>query len=817
MNDNRAQETQPRGLTSVAVAERVARGQVNRVRRSNAADYAAILRRNTLTAFNALVVPAAIALFSLHEYRGALAVSGMAITNSLLGLIQEIRAKRHLDRLALLAETRVRVLRDGQVREIPAGDVVQDDFLLLSAGDAVVADGTVLEARFLEVDEALLTGESDPVQRHAGDTLLSGSFCVAGDGVYRADRVGKEAFAQRTTLEARRYHFAASPLQRSIDRLIGILTITAIVLCAAYILFFFLHPFPKLHLVDMIAATITSMVPQGLVLMTTLAFTLGAVRMSYRGAVVQNLNAVESMAAVNTLCLDKTGTLTTNNLRFERLQLVTAALSEDEVRQRLRLFVSMSPDHGSKNLAAFRASLGESPGELLDALPFKAQNRYSAVRVRAANREHVLVLGACEALLPLLTAGAAQVEAAWKDLRHTGLRLLLFAEADEAQARPFAGSLDGFHLAALALLGLSDELRPEATAVLQALAEQDIAFKVISGDNPPPPPATVAPLAAGADRLEALIDTPVATGADLEQAADPAELIRACGVFGRVTPWQKVQIVEALQAQGRNVAMIGDGVNDVLPIKKANLGIALGAGSRAARTVAGLVLETNDFGLLPTTLDEGRTILRNLRRAGKLFLTKNAYVLVLIVGTVGVLQLPFPFLPQQVTLLNFLTIGLPALVIALGRERAAAATRVGFLREVGGFAIRSGVVIGFAGLAVMELYRRWVPGADPLLLRTLLLSVLILLGLITLLRALTDGEKAPLTGDRTFYFLAGAAVVAYLIALYWPAAAYFFELQPLNGPQWLWVLAVVLAAALLLRLSDRRAKICPSRARSAAE
>jgi cation-transporting ATPase E len=807
MNKASTPPTPLQGLTAAETAERAARGQVNRVRRSDRAEYADIVRRNVLTLFNALVVPAALALFALREYRGAVAVSGMALTNMVLGLWQEVRAKRHLDRLALLAETKARVLRDGAAKEVPSGDVVLGDVLLLAAGDSVVADGPVLEARFLEVDEALLTGESDPVPRKAGEQLLSGSFCVAGEGAYRADRVGADAFAHRTAAEARAYAYAASPLQAAIDRLIRVLTYTAVALCAGYVVLYFVRGFGTDDLVQMVAATVTSMVPQGLVLMATLAFTLGAVRMGRRGAVVQRLSAVESMASVDTLCMDKTGTLTTNRLHLERLVFVAGDVAEEEVRARLRLFASASLDRSSKSLAALRTALGEAPAELLDQLPFKSQNRYSAVRARAGGAEYVLALGATEALRPFVAEGAfAKCEAARAELQATGLRLLLFAEAAAVPREKFEGSLDGYQLRPLALVGLGDELRPEATAVLQALADQGIAFKVISGDHPETVRATVAPLAAASacPALRALAEGPVVSGAEVERAADAAELIGHSSVFGRVSPWQKVEIVRALKARGRHVAMVGDGVNDVLPIKNADLGIAMGEGSRAARTVAGLVLQTNDFGLLPQTLEEGRTILRNLRRAGKLFLVKNAYTLLLIVGALGLFRLPFPFLPQQVTLLNFLTIGTPALFITLSRERSAAAfAAADFLREVGWFAVRTGLVIGAAGLLLMLVAARaWHEGEQTQ--RTLLLSALVLLGLTTLLRALTHGETHALPGDRLFRWYAAAAVPVYLAAMYLPPAAYFFELTPLSVRQWLWVLAFVAPAYLLLLLTDRR-------------
>jgi cation-transporting ATPase E len=797
-------ETKAPGLSAAEVAQRIAAGQVNRVRRSDWAEYRDIAARNVLTLFNALVVPAAVALFFLEDYRSAIAVSGMATINLVLGLAQEIRAKWHLDKLALLTESRCRVLRDGQVCEIPAGDVVLGDYLLLAAGDSVVADGTVLEARFLEVDEALLTGESDPVPRKAGEKLLSGSFCVAGEGAYRADKVGAESFAQRTTLEARQYRYTASPIQESINRLIWILTCLAVTLSLSYVVLYILKPFPTTDLVEMIAATITSMVPQGLVLMATLAFILGAVRMSRLGALVQRLNAVESMASIDMLCMDKTGTLTTNRLHLERLCVLAENVTEEAVRDRLRLFASASIDRGSKSLAGLRAALGEAQAELLDQLPFKSQNRCSAVRVRSREEEHVLVLGACEALRPHLQPSTEGWEVIWKQLLGTGLRLLLFADANAADGRKFTGSLDGFVLRPLALVALGDELRPEARRVLELLANQGIGFKILSGDHAETVRATIAPLGAppAPAALVALAEEPVIAGADLEASADPGEAIRGRSVFGRVSPWQKVQIVTTLKAQGRHVAMIGDGVNDVLVIKNAHLGIAMGDGSRASKTVSGLVLETNDFTLLPETLDEGRTIVRNLRRAGKLFLTKNAYTLILIVGALGVFNLPFPFLPQQVTLLNTLSIGLPAFLITLSRTRSPTPSRLGFVREVGVFALRTGSVISVAGLGMMLLSAR-VWQDDVPTQRTLLLSTLVLLGLSTLLRVRTHGETRTPGGDRGLLWLAAGAVPVYLTAIYWPFAADFFVLTPLTLAQWGWVLALVVPAHGLVRLTDR--------------
>jgi cation-transporting ATPase E len=754
-------------------------------------DYARIVGRNVFTLFNLLVTPAAVALFFMEKYQGAVAVSGMAIVNTLLGLVQEIKAKWHLDQLAILVETQARVRRDGQDQGIPAGDVVLGDLVLVAAGETVVADGTVIEARFLEVDEALLTGESDPVRRGPGEHLLSGSFCVAGEGSYRADRVGKEAFAQSTSAQARAYSYTPSPLTKTINLLIHVLTYTAVLLCFMYVVLYWIGRVARDAMVQDMAATITSMVPQGLVVTATISFTLGALRMSQRGAVVQRLHAVESMAAIDVLCADKTGTLTTNHLRLDHVVAV-GPTEQKEAERLLAVFACVSVDHQNKSIQALRVALPQQPAELLDQLPFKSQNRYSAVRIRDGQVESVLVLGACEALQPLLTS--SRWEAVWREKLSTGLRLLLLAEADEV--KPFAGSLAGFKLAPLLLIALSDELRLEAPQVLELLAGQGIAIKILSGDNPETVRATVGRLNLPLGR------EPVVSGDELRSAADPGKVIATHSVFGRVAPVQKVNVVEGLQRQGRHVAMIGDGVNDVLPIKRADLGIAMGAGSQAAKTVSGLVLEGNNFALLPEVLEEGRTIVRNLRRSAKLFLVKNVYSFLLILAYVsGWFGVPFPYEPQQVTLLNWLVIGLPALVIVLTRERSTAATKPRFLREVSWFAVRSGVLIGLGGLALL-LWAVHVADYDVKTQRTLLLSMLILLGITVLWRALRDGEES-LRADNRFRWLGIAAVPAYLASMYLPLSAQFFQLVPLDAGQWLLVAITVAVTAALTLLSDQ--------------
>jgi P-type E1-E2 ATPase len=784
--------TDSTGLTSNEAAARAARGESNRARGTARADYLAIGRRHLFTVFNAVVVPTAVLLFAYDEWRAAVSVSLTALANTLIGLLQELRAKWQLDRLAILTARKATVVRDGAPLEVRAEDVVLGDVLLLRAGDTVVADGTVVAADHLEVDEALLTGESDPVRRGPGDRVLSGSACVTGEGRYRADKVGRAAFAQSVTADARRYSYTTSPMTRALNAIVTALSVVAFLLCAFYAALYALGTVTAEAALLMVAATVVSMIPQGLVLTATVAFTVGAVVIGRRGALVQRLNAVEAMAAVDVICTDKTGTLTTNRLRLERVHPV-ADLSDADVRHRLALFAGATIDRDNKNVVAVRAAVGEVPAEVLDKLPFSSRTRFSAVRVRDAGTERVLVLGAPEALAPEGAPWGDELAA----LQNAGLRVLAFAEvrgalpALEPHVVP-AGAVP------VALVALADELRSDAAEVLRALAAQGIAFKAISGDNPQTVAATVAPL-----NLP-LSHEPVVTGKDLEAAADPVAFARAHSVFGRVEPLQKVQIVEALQAGGANVAMIGDGVNDVLPIKKADLGIAMGEGTAAAKQVSSLVLQENSFAVLPECVAEGRAIVRNLRRAAKLFLVKNVYSCVLVTAyAVGFADMPFPYLPQQVSLLNWMVIGVPALLIALSRERPTRANKTPFVRDAGGFALRTGLCFGAAGLVLLALAKHaW--GMDEAAQRTALLTLLIALSVTVLWRVL-GGDGEGVRTDRWLRLAALTVLPLYAVAMYWPLAADFFRLSAPGAADWAKVLLVAAPAALAAHWWEPRA------------
>lgn len=798
MNDS--EPNADRGLTSAEVAERITAGHINRPPTSDWWPVIDIVRRNVLTLFNALVVPAAIALFVLGDYRGAWAVSAMAVANLAIGLTHEFRAKRHLDQLSLMGETRVRVRRDGNETAIPSGEVVRNDLVLLSAGDVVVADGPVIHSEYLELDEALLTGESDPVPRKAGDSVQSGSVCVAGVGAYRAERIGSEAFAVRTAASARKYQYVPGQTQQTLDGLVKWLTATAVALCLGYVALSFVRDISNTELVQMVAATITSMVPQGLVLMTTLVFVLSAVRLSRRGAVVQRLSAVEGLAAVDVLCTDKTGTLTTGRQILERI--LPFHEPEDRVKAWLSFFAASSVDQRNKSIEALRTLKANDPtqSEILDQLPFQSQNRCSAILCRVNGELKLFVLGGSETLAKKFSdSDRERVLREWHALLPTGLRLLAFAEGSP-QSERLNGQLPDVPLRPLALIALNDELRPDVQAILKQFASQGIRVKVVSGDHP----ETVHSLATKLG--ESFATETVTTGDQWSANADRATLAETCNVFGRVSPEQKLALIETLQQNGHSVGMIGDGVNDILPIKKAHFGVAMGAGSPATKTVAGVVLESNEFATLPTVLEEGRRVVQNVRRAAKLFLLKNVYTVVLILIAVGIGGLPFPYLPQQVTLLNALTIGGPAILILANRRGVSPPIHTRFFADVGRFVLTAGISTSIVGLIVyFGSFTRDRTEAE--FARTMLLTTLILAGL---------GHAVIATwGQRLILAWCILAVAIQFAVLSIPPVTYFFALTPLSIPQGLLTL-VAAALAILptawLTRGDVRAGENPRRA-----
>ena len=670
------------GLSSAEAARRLEkRGPSKTV--TGGFTYRSIVRRNLFTLFNLVLASCAVALIATGQLADLL-FAGVIVVNSGIGIVQEIRAKRALDRLALLAAPRARVLRDGDEQTLMAEDVVVGDAVVLRPGDVIVADGRLLAARGLQVDESILTGESDPDARRTGDSVQSGSFCVAGSGTYEAERVGADAYASEITDVAREDTRELSPLQLSINRLLRLMVALMIPISVLLLYALHVHEVPTREAVSTAVAGIVSLVPEGLVLLASLVFAVAAARVGRRGALVQRLPAVEALAGLHVVCLDKTGTLTDGTLAVDEvLALPGAGAGEAEVNALLGAFAASL---GARNPTAdaLHDRLAGEPRSVVLEVPFSSRWKWSGL---AFNDGTELVLGAPEVIVGASSDPVLAAEIGSRQERR--LRVLLFARAD-GLAEPEGD--DEPHLPILqpiALVALSERMRPDAASTIAYLHRAGVEVKIISGDGP----ATVAAVARAAGietdgRVTTGAELPTEAGALRQSALDNA-------VFARVQPEHKRQLVAALRRGGRRVGMVGDGVNDVPALKECDVAVALGSGSELAKGVADVVLVSESFDAIPFAIEEGRRILRNVQRVAKLFVAKSVFAATLIL-TVGVGGGAFPFLPRQLSLAAAITVGIPAFFLALAP--AAQAPQKPFMRDVAAFAIPAGLVLGVAVL-----------------------------------------------------------------------------------------------------------------------
>ncbi len=692
------------GLTSAQVTEQIAAGRTNAVDTTPSRSIWEIVKANVLTRFNAILG----ALFVLIIITGSIAdgLFGLILVlNSLIGIVQEYLAKRKLDRLALLNAPVTTVVRDGDVVEIPTADVVLGDLVELRTGDQVPADGTLTSGDGLEIDEANLTGESDAVPKSADTEVRSGTTVVAGAGRFMAAAVGPDAYANKIAAEARKFTRARSEIQESVNRLLKYITWVIVIALPLQII-------SQARVVGdqgwrqvVIRSTggLVGLVPEGLVLLTSVAFLLAAVQLTRQQVLVQELPAVEGLARVDVVCVDKTGTLTVGDIIFEDIHVLGDPDGRDDGvgAEEIRCALGALADDPNANgtLKAVAASIDPPEGwERIATVAFNSARKWSAAGFAG---HPTWVLGAPDVLLPAGDPLRERVSA----LARTGRRVILLASS--------AAVLDGPVLPAglvpQALVTLNEQIRPDVADTLRYFAEQEVAIKVISGDNV----QTVAAIARSVglpidtDTMAGVVDAR-SLGTDPQQLRQIAE---ATTVFGRVSPGQKRSLVRALQAEGHVVAMTGDGVNDALALKDADIGVAMGNGAQATKSVAQLVLLDGKFSHLPSVLAEGRRVIGNVERVANLFVAKNVMSLIAIVTT-ALFALPFPFLPRHLTLVSAVTIGIPAFFLALGPNKRRYLP--GFLRRVLRFAIPAGVVAGMVvlGSYLLANHRYGVPRAE---------------------------------------------------------------------------------------------------------
>jgi cation-transporting ATPase E len=758
-----------RGLTEAEALRRASAGLSNHASEQRSRSYGNILRANLFNRFNALLG----ALLAITIWLGPIqdAVFGLILAANLaIGLSQEIRAKIILDRLTVLTATRARVMRDGSVRDIATSDAVRGDVLLLSRGDQVVADGFLLEAADLEIDESLLTGESEPVSKTQSARVLSGTFVVAGSGLFEATDVGAAAYGRRLASEARRFKQAPSELRSGTNRILRaigwIMPPAALLLLASQ---FRAHA----SWIDAARATVAALVtlvPEGLVLLTSLAFAVAVLRLARRGALAQDLAAIETLARVDVVCMDKTGTLTEGRISLSRVQ---ALQPRADVEQALGAVAAAEPNPNAVLVALAEAFPKPEGWTALSRVAFSSARRWSAASFEGRG---TWVLGAPEAIVP------REPDAAWESTieqartaAEAGCRVLVFASTP---TMPVAAASPPPDLSPAGLILLEERLRPEAAAMVEYFRREGVELRIITGDSE----LTAAAIAR-------------------RVGLDPAS------VTGRVAPEDKRRIIQRLQAAGHVVAMAGDGVNDVPALKQADVGISLASGSPAARAISQFVLLHSSFESVPEIVAEGRRVIGNMERLGKLFVTKTAYAFVLSL-LVGVVALPFPLLLRQLTLVTLFTLGLPSFLLAL--EPNLSRARPGFAWRTVRLAAPAGTIVGIATFGAFAA-SIWFGGAAVGQGRSV--ATLVLGGSCFWLLTIVS---RPMSLARSSLLMVMALLSAVALAI--PAVREFFAIETLPGWEWALAAASVLAGGFLLevavRFADRIKRHPPQASRS---
>jgi cation-transporting P-type ATPase E len=768
------------GLSEAQAAARLAASGPPR-KPATSRSYRSIVRANVLTVFNLILAVFGAVTLAFGDWRDALFL-GVIVANTTIGIAQETRAKRALDRLALLVAPRALAVRDGQQREIAVDEVVVGDLLRVGPGDQIVADGEIVEAHELRLDESILTGETEAIERGAGGSVQSGAFVADGAGAYVVSAVGEQSFAARIVGEARSFRHPRSPLEQAVNRLLYGLVVLMVGLGAVlgYSLY---HRHVRIHeAVSTSVAGAVSLVPEGLIVLLSLTYAVACVRMARRGVLAQQLNAIESLASVQVICIDKTGTLTESALRVTGVE-PTEGVEEEDMGSILGRYAASASTRNS-TLQALADAFPAEPEQPRAEVPFSSRRRWSAIGLADSTSDSTpdstsnstsnctYYLGAPERL-SLGEPGERS-----RDLQLEGRRVLALAvgpplqSADQpplarepnvtSTSAPRAGDLPPAGLRPLGLVVLAERLRPNVSQTVGFLLEQDVEIKVLSGDSP----NTAAAIARD-------VGIPVGSVNDGSEIPDDPEQLRefALGatVVGRISPDGKRAIVAALHDAGRYVAMIGDGVNDVPALKRARLAIAQGSGAQMARSVADLVLVDGDFDAIPALIHEGRQALRNLQRVTKLYITKSAFAAFLIL-TIGTTSEAYPLLPRHLSLAAALAIGIPTFFLALAPSSGAWRPE-GFVRRVARFAVPAGTIVG-VGTVTGYLFALHDLDYSVIQARTIATTVLVAVGLYLVLVLESTGSlrRSGIVGAMCLV-LAGA----YAAVLVMPGARHFFQ------------------------------------------
>jgi cation-transporting P-type ATPase E len=808
------------GLTEAQVQERRKQGRVNSTTTKPSRTYWQITLENVFNAINILLFLIALALVLIGRYSDAFVYIAVVVLNMLVGLVQEIKAKLKLDSIATLTRPKAHVIRSGQELEIETSQIVEGDLLVVGSGDLIPADGQIVKGK-LDLDESLLTGESDLMPRAVSEKVYAGSVVVTGQAYFVAEKIGDVSLANQITANAKTYRRRQTPIQKEINLFIRVLFLVAFLIGALLTLGSVLTQSPVEESLQ-IAAVVLGIIPNSLVVMINLAYAVGGVNLLGRGALIQQLNAVESLSNVDVLCLDKTGTLTTNRLLIEKI--TTKSGSETKVKQWLGDFCASLTDLNKTT----QTLLNHTPGRNLEVeteIPFNSAYKWSGLtfkllKLKEKSTPSSLILGAPEVLAQHLNLTPEQTEQTLK-AQNKGHRVLYFVGSDNQLQTPLNPKQPvlppGLEL--LAIINFKSEIRSEAARTLAEFKRTGVDLKIISGDSPYTVKALATQIGLGQDLK-------VISGPEIDKLDQTAfsQIALEYDIFGRITPDQKRELVKTLRQNGKYVGMVGDGVNDVLALKQAHLAISMESGSQASRSVADIILLKNSFASLPVGLLEGQKIRHSLENIFQIYMIRVIYITFLILAA-SLAALAFPFTVKQSSLISILTAGLPALGLTLW-ARPQKPHKHGLIRSVLHFVLPASLTLAvfstilFAGFSYVtyfnlinqfptsafsteQIIRLTIDNALPTV-RTVLTTFIILSGLILTgfvtprFKWLAGGNQ--LSKDWRPTLLAFSLAVFYLLLLYYQPWRDFWDLAPLDGLYMLVILATTLAWAVTLQL-----------------
>lgn len=755
------------GLTDEQVKSRIDAGLTNNFNTNTTKSYRQIFKDNLFTFFNVLNLVFTV-LIIMTGYIKELVFLLVVVGNLIIGIAQEIVTKKTLDKLSVIVAAKVDVVRNGKEYRINVADLVLDDIMQMKPGDQVCADGIILEGT-VEVNESLITGEADVVVKSAGDFLYSGSFIVSGNAYTRVERVGMENYANKISYDAKASKKRTSELRTALNKILKVISI--IIVPIGILLFLKQGLIVGLPIADNTVKTVGAligMIPEGLILLTSISLATSAVILATRRTLVQDLYCIETLARVDVLCLDKTGTITEGKMHVEKVVNLDQTEHIDEI---LANMAGALQDDNATFHAVVEKFGKRFYHQVRSIVPFSSARKYSGV---SFEQEGTYFLGAFEFIFP---EGYGDIDT--EQYAKEGCRVLVLAHSDTMDV---IDNKVPVGMKPLALLLITDRIRDDAAATLEYFEKQKVQLKIISGDSP----VTVSAVArrAGMKEYDAVDATTLKTPEDIEAAA------KKYNVFGRVTPSQKKELIAALKKQGHTVAMTGDGVNDVLALKESDCSIAMASGSDAAKNIANLVLLDSNFATMPGIVNEGRKVINNIERVATLFITKTVYAVLLALATVIFLDNSYPFTPLQLTLISFVTIGFPAFFLALEPNFAPIKKR--FLLNILKKSLPGGlsVIIGILVVNILAGIFNYTPAA----VSTMCMLLAVAAGMWVVAKV-----SVPFTTARKVIF--GSAIGLFFLCLIFLSS--FFDIAPISLPQAVVVLAITAVMPFMMKLVEK--------------